>query len=307
MSILRFLMHNIRALIVGLTRESASYIESEVNRIYQAFHYGSNLNFFIVESDSCDETVNKLNLISKKISTFNFISLGVQSEQYPNRIHRLQRCRNTYVEYIRSFPREEWDLIIVADFDRINSKLGHQNLENLINLDFEWAGLMANQCAPYYDILALRANGWVEEDCFLSLYREKNEIEHSMLSRRAGIFTYWKLKHNLRGLRQKYIYSKMLKLPTCNEYISVESAFGGLAIYKPEVFFEADYGNPFQNSMNICEHVLFNTELVKKGFKLFIKLDLINSGWNEHNLNKIKIVRLFRRAKHALRKHILII
>ncbi len=68
-----------------------------------------------------------------------------------------------------------------------------------------------------------------------------------------------------------------------NRYIKVNSAFGGLGIYKINNILKSKYSS--ENGKN-CEHVYFNTNINKKFGNMFIDKKLINSsGINIHTIN----------------------
>ena len=78
------------------------------------------------------------------------------------------------------------------------------------------------------------------------------------------------------------LYSKVKTIPTVNEWIEVESSFGGLAIYKKKCFYKNEYVGLYNNGEEICEHVHFNQKLRNNGLKLFINPRLINAKHTEH-------------------------
>lgn len=68
-----------------------------------------------------------------------------------------------------------------------------------------------------------------------------------------------------------------------NRYIKVNSAFGGLGIYKINNILKSKYSS--ENGKN-CEHVYFNANINKKFGNMFIDKKLINSsGINIHTIN----------------------
>ena len=159
-------------LVTGLARDCGDRIAEEIQRIEKhALKISTEVKFFIVESDSIDNTAVVLAQISKQNSNVQFLSLGKLSTEIPERINRLRYCRNQYVSFIRQRPKEDKpDFVVVVDYDIKNRALDLNPLSNLISEDW-WDGLFVNQKGPYYDIYALRKKGWVEDDCFKT-YRE---------------------------------------------------------------------------------------------------------------------------------------
>ena len=108
----------------------------------------------------------------------------------------------------------------------------------------------------------------------------------------------------------------MITIPINACPIEVDSAFGGIGIYKIECSQIAKYSGLNKDGIQFCEHVYFHSSLKRKGKKLFILPGFINGSWNEHNketlfwykfkslaliififikslLNKLKIKKLF--------------
>jgi hypothetical protein len=80
-------------------------------------------------------------------------------------------------------------------------------------------------------------------------------------------------------------------------FIKVQSAFGGFAIYKPNIFFQNDYKN--NSKVNtVSEHVNFHANLTN--IKIYINPQLINNNINIYNLNKFYILRFGRELRKRL-------
>jgi hypothetical protein len=135
---------------------------------------------------------------------------------------------------------------------------------------------MANQAAPYYDIYALRHPEWSPNDC----WHYESEL------RSQGM--------NPLFARQRAIYDRMITISPDSEWIPVDSAFGGLAIYKRSLFDNVKYFSVLPNGDHVCEHVTLHQQMKIKGAKLFINPALINSGWNNHNSSK-RLTKKFNR------------
>jgi hypothetical protein len=155
----------------------------------------------------------------------------------------------------------------------------------------DWDVVTANQTFGYYDILALRKDGWQEADWTEEYESAKealvlNRINHFKLIRRLRRFLY------LDRLKHKLLYSKMKKIKKNSSWISVNSAFGGLAIYKTEIFHKYDYEKEFYSIET--DHVSLNRKIVRGGGKIFINPLFINSHFNEYNLNRIFLFRVVR-------------
>jgi hypothetical protein len=273
------MVENANLLVVGLARDISHDLSREIAKIEkQAKAIFDTVQFFIVESDSKNDTVNLLQKIKKERSNFDFISLASVQHRYPERFSRLRHCRNQYIKAIRT--RTEYktcSFVLVVDFDLKNNRLNLEPIKDLIPID-AWEGLFANQTGPYYDILALRKEGWVVEDCFAN---------YSKLATSLGRE---KAKHEA-------IWSKMKRIPLSSPVISVDSAFGGMGLYRRRVFEKFDYCPTTLEQSLESEHVALNNKITLSGGKLFILPRMTNFSYSTHNLLSYKF---FRRIDHSL-------
>jgi hypothetical protein len=98
-------------------------------------------------------------------------------------------------------------------------------------------------------------------------------------------------------LRVRAIYSKMRKISPHDPWIKVESAFGGLGVYKPDVFLNYNYNFQNLNPVVYSEHIDLHYHCNINHNKLFINPSMINSTWNIYNQNRIKLVRFLKEFK----------
>jgi len=251
-------------LISGVTRNCETKLRDDVFRLLQALGDTKKLHWLLIESDSDDSTVNILTQLSNEIDNFRFISLGTLRSVIPLRTQRIAHCRNTYLHEIRHNKLyENIDFVIIADFDGINSKITEGGIESCWTRD-DWDMCAANQKGPYYDIWALRHEAWSPNDCleqlrFLNIY-SKN------------------IEKNLYAC----IYSRMISIPTNSDWIEVDSAFGGLAIYKKSLFNLSEYSGLNDLGEEVCEHVLFHRRLKQFDVKIYINPKMINAEYTEH-------------------------
>ena len=84
--------------------------------------------------------------------------------------------------------------------------------------------------------------------------------------------------------------------------IEVDSAFGGLGIYKKEAFISATYIGS-EDGKDICEHVPFHRSLKKKGYRLFINAALTNCVEpinTSESAKKRPILKIIKKVGRAL-------
>ena len=283
-----------RILLVGTVSNVAKTIEKELRIVCKALSVFDYVKIYLVESDSTDNTVEILEKIKLANAYFDFTSLGILKEKLPHRIERIAYCRNYYVEYFRTnHQTSNFDYVAVADLDGMNFRINKRGIKSCFDSNIQWSGMMANQKFGYYDIYALRAPGWVESDCFNDLRKAKEFSVPPKLSKWSLLNFLIQFKYHDR-FRKSYIYDKMKRIKFKNDLIKVDSAFGGFAIYKPEVFLRSFYGN---SKSFESEHVDFHKNLENIENAFYINPKLINSGFNFYNTNKLLIVRFLRELK----------
>ena len=260
-------------LIVGLARNCSKVISKEVKTIDTAFKEAASVKWLIIESDSDDNTVSILKSLSKNYN-LNYITLGKLREQYPKRTERIAMCRNRYLQEINNNSLyNNIDYVVVADLDGVNKGLTAEAIKKCWKVDVDWDACFANQSAPYYDIWALRHDFWNPSDPFKQedFYKQLNVNEFSS--------------------RYNSVTSKMIKIPSSAKPIKVKSAFGGLGLYKKNLLSGCKYIGIDQNLSEVCEHVNLHTDYLYNA-NLYIIPSLINSGWNQHSIQKTRIYTL---------------
>jgi len=278
-----------KVLIVGLARNCEDVIEREILQISSAFSKAKTLNFLIIESDSDDRTVTILEKLSEN-NDFEYITLGNLQKQYPKRTERIAICRNCYLEELKT--RNEYndiDYVVVADLDGVNSELTAMAVESCWNFSEEWDACFANQSKAYYDIWALRHKTWCPNDCWQT-YRF---LQSNGVSKFSAL--------------EAAVYSRMISIRHDEDPIEVDSAFGGLGIYKKSALLLGEYVGVDGNNEEICEHVHLHTVLRDRNMRLYIVPSLINCGWNEHSKNLRITTRAKARFRHLIVKLITLV
>jgi len=261
--------------LVGLVRDQAKSIQKNLEHLIGNLQHFGNVYVHIVESDSNDETLLELQDFAEKYPRFTYESCGDTSNLFPVRISRIRHCRNRYANFLSNVELTV-DFTCVADLDGINRKLRPAAIRDCLSAIIPWDACFANQRFGYYDIYALRAINWCEEDIFEELARCRTQAS-------------WKLRES--KIRTQVIYKKMRKIRESDEWIPVQSAFGGFGIYRGNPFKKYDYTHLQESNQNECEHVALHNKMVTSGLELFINPKLINSNINEHNIMRVKLIR----------------
>jgi hypothetical protein len=278
-------MSRLKFVVVGTLRNGAKRIEGEIQSLSRVLEPLGDVYFLVVESDSSDDTVKTLSEISEKNPNFFCKSLGVLESSIPDRIERLIFCRNVYVTELReSKALQNADFVIVADLDGINRKLKTENISSSISRLDSWDALCANQSGRYYDLLALRHKYW----CPQNVFEEYSWLRKIISAKKAKKIT---------------IFSKMIRIPRDSGLISVDSAFGGFAIYRATTFLYNDYTRLPRDNQSDIDHVILSRRIRESGGKVYIDSQLINAGWVAHSLSSFALFRgLAKIKKEILRK-----
>ena len=262
------------ALVVGTVRNASLHVAADLLRIVNALEEILPTRAYVVESDSSDDTVARLSELATEDYRIRFNSLGAVENRFPNRIQRIRHCRNQYVYEIRTNPLyRDVDVVVAADLDGINTKVNTAVLTLALNFEESWDALAANQSARYYDILALRHPMWSPNDWSL----EANWLEPYLGKKIAK-------RHSLTD--------RMIQIPPTMLPIPVESAFGGLCIYRRWVFDQCDYLQDPTAPFNESEHVTIHRKLRTAGGKIYIHPGLINSKWTIHSFGAIPLIKV---------------
>lgn len=271
-------------LVVGAVRNCAAHLREDVARLRAALRPFGRIQWLLVESDSDDRTVPVLRELSAAAPGFRFLSLGRLLENLPRRSERIAFCRNAYLRELRTNEcYRAVDFVVVADFDGLNSLISEQAVLSCWERQ-DWNVCAANQQGPYYDIWALRHQAWSPNNC---------STQYAFL-----------VRHGVgpeRALRVA-VYSRMLHIARDSAWIEVDSAFGGLAIYRRCALEKGEYCGVDTDGTDVCEHVALHRSI---GTKIFINPRLINAARTEH-MEALRfrnmIARILRRALGKLKR-----
>ncbi len=254
-------------LIVGLARNCAKTLPATVQRLAAAMPPFRAIRWLVVESDSSDDTVAVLEGLRSTVPAFAYRTLGRLAEQLPERTHRLAHCRNVYLEHLAHLnasgdPGSRTGFLAVADLDGVNNELTAEGIRSCWARD-DWSVCAANQAGLYYDIWALRHAQWCPGDCW-----EQSQF----LERYTG---------NAGNARKVSVYGRMINIPEDSEWLEVESAFGGLAIYRTQALGAARYVGMTAQGRSVCEHVALHAAMRADGARIFINPRLINADTSD--------------------------
>ncbi|WP_414661867.1 hypothetical protein [Horticoccus sp. 23ND18S-11] len=271
-------------LIVGLARNCGNRITKTLKRLVESASAFKTAHFLIIESDSTDTTVSELEKAQSAMPNFRYIALGDLRIKYPLRTDRIAFCRNAYIDQLASHSSySDVSYILVCDMDGVSRSLSTRNITSCWHPSApRWDVCTANQGDFYYDIWALRHPIWCPGDAWK---------EHDLLAPVVGEI----------AAKEISIYSRMIHIPAERPMIEVDSAFGGLAIYRRSAFVAGRYRGIDDSGREICEHVVFHSALRKKGFRIFINPRMISARTTENAKAKSPLQQFRRLVRDCLK------
>jgi len=268
--------------VVGIVRNIEKSIKKDYERFTKAFSRFGNIDFYVVESGSTDNSIRALEQLSNEKDNFKYNCLAI--DHAINRTSNMASARNAYLDYLREGSRlSGYQYIVVADFNNLNNKLDKRAVDSCWG-NSAWDVVTANQSGRYYDIWALRHPLWSPNDCWeaLAFYRKYLKFPEQALT------------YSLRA--------RSIRIPKNSEWIEVDSAFGGLAIYKSELIDStANYKGMTLEGKAICEHVSFNNEIRESGARIYVNPRMINTRITDHTRRLSALFTSIRIAKYPIK------
>lgn len=264
-------------LIVGIARNCERTLERDLERLAAAFAAARQLAFLVVESDSSDGTVRLLQRLALQQSRFAYQALGVLADHLPQRTARIAYCRNRYLQALSHEPGyRDVDLVVVADLDGVNTLISPSAVQSCW-CHADWDVCTANQKGPYYDIWALRHPLWSPNDC----WKQVSFLSAQGLGQFRTLVT--------------AVYGRMIRVSPSASWIEVDSAFGGLALYRRACLDRVSYEGIDATGSEVCEHVALHQQIRAAGGRILINPALINAELVEHAAPATRrgLVRLF--------------
>jgi len=267
---------DVSLLVVGVVRNGARRMGADLDRLQAATAGFASVQWLIVESDSTDDTVARLQARRAARPGFDYLSLGALRATHPLRTDRIAHCRNAYLDALAQQPRFAGVThVLVADLDGVCGALRAESLAACFALPLDWAMCAANQGDYYYDIWALRHPQWCPGDAWAerqALVPLVGETEADQLA----------------------LFARMLHIAPGRAPIEVDSAFGGLALYRRDALSAGRYAGLDAQGREVCEHVALHAALRAAGHRLYIVPALINARRTRHAGRK-KFWRTLRR------------
>lgn len=247
-------------LIAGPARNIAQFVAQDIEALLNACNHFKSVKVLVIESDSSDDTLLVLDRLKQAHKQFHYISHGSLAKKMSKRTDRLAYARNCVIDEVRNnLEYANIDFIAMADLDGINRDITSEKIERCWSLKDPWDVITANQPDRYYDIWTLRHPDWSPGDCL---------TQRSTLEKIMG-------KDAANNLAVK---AKQVSLDPSWGMIEVDSAFGGLGIYKKEAFISGRYIGLDARGNEVSDHISFHKDLKNEGYRIYINCALVNSN-----------------------------
>jgi len=239
------------------------------------------LDIFILEGDSTDNSKIILEKYNKNSEIILFSENNLE-EKLSNRVERIAYCRNLLIKEIEN-KEISYDFYIPLDLDvELFSQISTDDFLKIltrVQKDNDIDALFPFSVPFYYDLAALRAYGWLEEDVW---------IKFNKLAK--------KLKVGKIFLRILLIFNKQIKQPRNKKLIQVESAFGGIGLYKLKDEISSLHKYGLTDKAVSADHIAFNSSFNKK---------YIDPNWTvkaPHEHIEFKTLSFLRKIKYIYKE-----
>jgi hypothetical protein len=264
-----------KAVFVGCARDCGRYLRGALANMAAASKLFEQSAFLFVENDSQDDTAAILADFVATHPHARVETLTGLNADYPRRTERLAYARNRYLELIRTSALSSFDYLIVMDLDAINwLPLSMDQVGRAIAFLAsrpDHAAVFANQPMHYYDMWAFRhpvqcpGDVWEEAFDYAGVHGVSDEAALDATFRR-----------------------RIFRIPEQTLPVEVDSAFGGLGIYRLAPVLEHRYVGLREKhylakserrvlDCQVCEHVALHAGIRHRGGRLFILPGLVNA------------------------------
>lgn len=253
------------AVFVGCVRNAAPHLPQVLENLERWSLLFEKSAFVFVENDSTDGSKDVLKRWIRKRKNGHLLNLDGLADRNLIRTSRIAEARNTYLDYVRNSKYADFQHLVILDFDDVNAvSISERDLAAAIRFldqDADIAAVFANSSPIYYDVWALRHAEWSPDDCWAAVRASTDLSAHHVLER--------------------HVYSRQRFIPSDSKPVEVDSAFGGLGIYRMVCALTGRYDGASGEGSALCEHVPFNLAVGRQG-KLYIFPGLRNSSPSAH-------------------------
>lgn len=259
---------NKNIVIAALARDCDKSLSKIINLIEELRENFVWSKVVVVENDSKDNTKNILFDWEKRKEGVKILSQDygiltipeqVNDQEKPlvsfHRIEKMAMYRNIYIKYINDI-QHDIDNVIVIDID-----VESFSVDSVVNSITKCRG----NCG------AIFANG-------ISVKRIFNFAYSKIFYDVFAVYEY-PMKENFTFTEEtlSYTFESIVKKLKKNKHYRVISAFGGIGVYNYKAISSLHYKvvlNRLNEREAICEHIPFNTDIIKLGYENFISREM---------------------------------
>lgn len=266
--------------IAVLARDCEKSLIENIKLIEEVRSYFRWSKVVVVENDSKDNTKALLfnwenSKPGVKIISQDYNTLTIPNKTSSNikplvsffRIEKMAKYRNIYIDYVKEI-NHNIDNLIVIDID-VQSFSVKGVVDSILKCQDKCGGVFA------YGVTVRRIFNKVYSKIFYDIFAVQ---EYSM--RNIPLFKSENSRNILRSISANLSNKEVYK---------VISAFGGIAVYNYRAVCDLEYKvvvNTFDENEAICEHIPFNTEIVKLGYSNYIAKNM-EVVYGEHSFIEI--------------------
>lgn len=233
--------------IVSICRNAMPYLRNTLALVDELAGLWRDCSLYVFENDSTDETAAVLdNFAIRQWVTIEHDTLGGEDSRgfEPERTVRLAKCRTRCQDWVRRNAADA-NYVMVLDTD----PHGGFSVDGVLN-----------------------SLGWFCEMLGESFHRREPGAmaSHSLFARKEqggfGVAAYdsWAARLNYWEDRREHNWFHMFLPPVGSNPIPMNSAFGGLCLYRREAYLAGVYEG------GDCEHVFHHKAMQKAGYQLFL-------------------------------------
>ena len=233
--------------IVSICRNAMPYLRNTLSLVDELAGLWRDCSMYVYENDSTDETAAVLDDFAiRQWVTIEHDTLGGEDSRgfEPERTVRLAKCRTRCQDWVRKSAADA-NYVMVLDTD----PHGGFSVDGVLN-----------------------SLGWFCQMLGESYHRREPGAmaSHSLFVRKEqggfGVAAYdsWAARLNFWEDRREHQWFHMLIPPVGSDPIPMNSAFGGLCLYRREAYLAGVYEG------GDCEHVFHHRAMQRAGYQLFL-------------------------------------
>lgn len=235
--------------IVSICRNAMPHLANTLSLVDELAGFWRDCVYYVFENDSTDETASVLDdfAIRQWVTVEHDTLGGADTRGFePDRTVRLAKCRTRCQQWVKEHAKDA-EYVVVLDTD----PAGGFSIDGVMNSLGWMCELLGESCHR-------REPGAMAS---FSLLLQREAADNTF-----GIAAYdaWAARLNFWEDRRDHKWFHALMPPVGSPPIPMNSAFGGLCLYRREAFLSGVYQG------GDCEHVPFHRAMQRAGYQLFL-------------------------------------